>query len=305
MVGGADQPVDGNSHGLGIIGRQDIAEIAGGHAHVDGLALGDGPGLEQVAVSGGVVHDLGQDTSPIDGVGGGQKVPPFRQLRRQSLVGKQRLYPGLRVVEIAHNGAHAHVAPLLGDHLELLDLGHPVLGIKHQNSGLIHVAKALQSGLARVAGGGDQNTHRLFLVVLLQGRGQQMGQDLERHVLKGAGRPVPQLQAVGAVVQLDHRGDVLAGELPAAVGLSRVGGELGGGKSLQKAVHDVHHPLLVRHLLHGLHSGGGQAGQHRRSQQAAVGGQSLGDGLGRAHVQIFISRAQVIHGHLTTLIKLL
>ena len=132
-----------------------------------------------------------------------------------------------------------------------------------------------------------------------------MGQDLQRHILKCAGGPMPQLQAVGILVQFAHWGHILMRELSPAISFGRIAVQLRGGKALQKAVHDIDHPLLVGHVPHGLHCGGGQPGQHCRGQQPAVWSQSLCNSLGGTHAQVFISRAQIVHGYLTTLIKLL
>ena len=37
-------------------------------------------GVDHIAVSGEIVHDLGQQTSPVDGIGGGKEVSPAVQL---------------------------------------------------------------------------------------------------------------------------------------------------------------------------------------------------------------------------------
>ena len=49
-----------------------------------------------------------------------------------------------------------------------------------------------------------------------------------------------------------------------AAELAERGYFLSSANSLQKAVHDIDHPLLVGHVPHGLHRGGGQPGQHCR-----------------------------------------
>ena len=117
LVGGANQPANGDAHGLGIIGRQDIAEIAGRDAHVDLLPLGNGALLQQITVGGSVVHNLRQHPAPVNRVGRGQEIAPLSQLSRQLFVGEKLFHPGLGIVKIAHHRAYTHVSTLLGHHL--------------------------------------------------------------------------------------------------------------------------------------------------------------------------------------------
>ena len=177
-VGGADQLADGHPHLFGIIGRENVAEVAGGHAHIDGIPFLDPALLQQIAVGGDVVDDLRQDTAPVDGVGGGEKEPPPRQGIPQGRIGKEPFHPCLGVVKIAYHGTDAHVVSLLSLHLKLLDIGDAVLGIEHQDTGLIHVLEALQRGFAGVAGGGHQDAHCLLLLIFHQRGGKEMRQHL-------------------------------------------------------------------------------------------------------------------------------
>ena len=118
-----------------------------------------------------------------------------------------------------------------------------------------------------------------------------MGQHLKRHILKCAGRSMPQFKTIRVVIQLNNRRHILVEKLPSTIGLRGIGSQLRSGKALQKAVHNIYHALLVGHFLHCLYGGNGQPRQHRRSEQAAIRRQSLRNRLGRAHAQIFISRA--------------
>ena len=305
LIGGTDEGLNGHPHHFGIIGSENVAEIPRGYADIDLLALLNGALPAQIAVGGDVIDDLRQHTAPVDGVGRGQEIAPFRQLLGQLLVGKQLLDPGLGVVEVAHHGTHTHVAALLGDHLQLLNVRHAVLGIEHQDLSLAHILEALQGSLSGVARGGHQNAHRLLLIVLPQRGGEEMGQHLQGHILEGAGGAVPQLQAVGVVVQTAHRSHLGVRELSTAVGRPGISRQLRAGEALQKPVQHIHRPLLVGHILQGLQGISRQAGQHLGSHQTSVRRQSLGNGLSRSHTQIVVSRAQIIHDCLTTLIKLL
>ena len=304
LIGGADELVDGYAHLLGIVGREDVAEIARGDADVDWLPLLHAARLQKVAVGRDVIDDLGQDAAPVDGVGGGEEVPPAGQGVPEGAVGEEPLHAGLGVVKVAHHGADSHVVPLLGLHLELLDIGDPVLGVEHQDAGPVHVLEALQGGLAGVAGGGHQDADRLLLLVLSQGGREEMGQHLESHVLEGAGGAVPELQAVGLVVQLPDGRHLFDVEFVGTVGPLGKAGELGGREVVQIGPHHEHSPLLVGHIGHGLESVGGELGQHLRRQQSAVQGQALGNGLGRAAFLVLVSCAYILHTSFTTLIKL-
>ena len=170
------------------------------------------------------------------------------------------------------DGADPHVVPLLGLHLEGLNLGHPVLGVKHQDLGAVHVFKALQGGLAGVPGGGHQDAHGLFLLVLHQGGGEQVGQQLQGHVLKGGGGAVPQLQAVGALVQGVEGGHPAVVELVGSVARLGESGELLLGEVLQEQLHHSHGPLAVGLALQLLQESGGNLRQNLRGEQAAVPG---------------------------------
>ena len=49
-VGGTDQLIDRHTHALCIIGGQNVAEVTGGHTDVDGVALLNGTGLQQIGI---------------------------------------------------------------------------------------------------------------------------------------------------------------------------------------------------------------------------------------------------------------
>ena len=90
-------------------------------------------------------------------------------------VGEDALDAVLGVVKVPTDGADSHVGPLLGDHLQLLDLADAVLRVKHQDLGLGHVGEALHGGLAGVSGGGHQDAGGLVLPCLFQAGGEELG----------------------------------------------------------------------------------------------------------------------------------
>ena len=193
-VGGAHQLADGQAHFPGVIGSKNVAEIPGGHHHVHGLAQDALPLPDKLQIGIDVVDDLGQQPAPVDGVGAGEQHAVRFQLFLELGVGENLFHAGLGVVEVALNGADRHVGALLGGHLALLHGADAVPGVKHQDAGARHVLKALQGRLARIPRSGGEDDGLLPAAGFLQGRGEEVGQNLQSHVLKGAGGAVPKLQ---------------------------------------------------------------------------------------------------------------
>lgn len=81
--------------------------------------------------------------------------------------------------------------------------------------------EAVERCLAGITRGSDQNAGGTGLAGLAQGRGEQVRQHLQRHILERAGRTVPQLKQVLALAQLYHRCSICAAELLIGVGLGR------------------------------------------------------------------------------------
>ena len=193
------------------------------------------------------------------------------------------------------DGAHAHVVPLLGLHLQGLDRRDAVLGIKHQDFGPVHILEPLQGGLAGVPGGGHQDAHGFVLLILDQRGREQMGQDLQGHILEGRSGAMPQLQAIGILRQgFQRRHPGIVKLFPRVAGLGK-GRQLLLGEILQKQLHHRHGPLAVGLAPQVLQQGGGELGEDLRGQQAAVPGQALGDGLAGAQANRLISCADILH----------
>ena len=294
-VGGADQLPNRQSHALCVVGRQDVAEVAGGHTEVHLVAHAELPVPDQVAVGGDIVDHLGQDAAPVDGVGGGQEVTPVRQGGPDGLIGENALYTSLGVVEVALHGADAHIGAVLSDHLGLLDLGHAVLGVEYQDLRLRHVGKALHRSLAGVAGSSHQDAYRLGLSGLAEGGGEQLGQHLQGHVLEGAGGAVPQLQAVGGLVHRADRGHGVTVELLRAVGVLRKSGQLLIGVVGQVQAHDLGSPLLVPDIHQALQKSPVDLRDLAGGQQAAVPAQAHLDGLRCVHADGGVPCAVILH----------
>ena len=291
-VGGADELPHGHAHLPGVVAGQDIAEVPGGHTVVDLLPQPDLTGVQEVAVGGDIVDHLGQDAAPV---GGGEEVAAAGQLLPDGAVGEDALDAVLGVVKVASDRRDAHVRPLLCDHLQLLDLADPVFRVEYQDLCLRHVGEPLHSGLAGVAGGGHQDTCRLILPRLFQAGGEQLGQHLQGHVLKGAGGAVPQLQAPGAPPHPAQGRHAWVVELVRAVGILRVLAQLLRGEVIQKLPHDIGRPLLIGHIAEGFQLQRAQAGDLHRRKEAAVAAQAHLDSLGGAQAQGLVSCAQIFH----------
>ena len=115
-------------------------------------------------------------------------------------VGKDFLHAALRVVKVALNRADADVCTLLGSHLQFLHGAYAVNRVKHQNLRIRHITEAFERRFAGVAGSGNQNHYFGILARLRSGNRQQIRQQLQRHILKRAGRTAPKLQNACGIV---------------------------------------------------------------------------------------------------------
>ena len=156
------------------------------------------------------------------------------QLRQNFRVGENLFDAGLGVVKVAPDGADGKVFPLLGSHLPLLHGADAVLRVKDQHPGACHVFKAFQSGLSRVAGGSHQHRDVLPRLRLFCGNRHEMGQKLKGHVLKGAGRAVPQLQKVGLLPYFGNFRNILGVKFFRRVGAFHALGQLFRGEIRQE-----------------------------------------------------------------------
>ena len=109
-VGCTNQLLYRQTHLLCIISSQDIAEVAGGHHHVDEIPEVDLPVRCQGCICGNIVYDLRQEPSPVDGVGTGEHQASLIQLLLDLWIRKNRLDPVLAIVKVALDGAYTHVA---------------------------------------------------------------------------------------------------------------------------------------------------------------------------------------------------
>ena len=122
-----------------------------------------------------------------------------------------------------------------------------------------------------------------------------MGQHLQRHVLKGAGGAVPQLQTVGVLIHSMDWGDGRGIKLIWAVGSGSELRQLLDGEPVQEELHHIDRSGLIGHVLQIHQAAAGQLGHKKRSQQTTVPGQTLGDRLGCRILLRNISSADILH----------
>ena len=238
---------------IGIVAGEDVAEVTGGDGDVDLIAEGDLAQIHHVAVCGHIVDDLRQQATPVDGVRGAEHHVMLVQNRLRIGIGKDLLDRGLSVVEVAADSADIDVVALLRCHLVLLHGGYAVDRVKDDDLGMIDVLKALERRLAGIAGGRDQNDRVLAAACLLQGLGEKMRQNLQRHILEGAGGAVPKLQEIQlSAVEIDRRdrSGILRAELLDGIGAVDAVGDLLLGEIGQVLCDNTFCPVLIGHREH-------------------------------------------------------
>ncbi len=205
-------------------------------------------------------------------------------------IGEQRLYAGLRIVEIAPQRAYANIGALLRHHLEALHLADALAGIEHQDLRIRYIPEPLQRRLAGIAGGGHQNDDLFAGRRLLHRRAHEMRQNLQRHVLEGAGGTVPQLQHMHPVAKGMQRSDGRGVELSAVCAVG-AGGDFLSGKVRQKQRQDPLRPLGIGQGQQFLQERRIHGGQLRRHEQAALRRDASGDGLRGRYTDLMVSGA--------------
>ena len=290
LVGGADQPAHRQAHALGVVAGQDVAEVAGGNAEVHRLAPGHGAGLRQAEVGIEIIDDLRHQAAPVDGVGAGEPDAPRFQLRRHIRVGKDALDAGLGIVKVAVHREHRHVIPLLGGHLQALDLAGASIGVEHRDLDALQPRIAGQSRLAGIAGGRHQDAGGLGAVQVPFALHQQLGHQLQGVILKGAGGAVPQFQRVEAAADLFHMARLAAKGVAVGVG----GGSLQKGRIIvrQKTAHHFGGQFGVRKAAPGIQI---RLGEGRRHIQAAVRRKAAYNGFSRRNAGAAAACALILH----------
>mmetsp|Transcript_89112 Transcript_89112/g.279133 ORF Transcript_89112/g.279133 Transcript_89112/m.279133 type:complete len:229 (+) Transcript_89112:836-1522(+) len=180
-----DQVLDGQTHALGIVAGQNVAEVARRDAEADGaVAL-----REQLVVGVEVVGDLEHDPRPVDRVHGSQAV-----LLLEVQVPEEPFHNVLAIVKGALHCDAMNVGVQNTGHLLLLDLRHAPLGEENEAFDVLLAAHAVDGRAAGVAAGRPQDSQAPG--VALEEVLVEVAERLQCNVLEGKGRPVEQLHDV-------------------------------------------------------------------------------------------------------------
>ena len=157
-----------------------------------------------------------------------------------------------------------------GDHLQPLDIADSVQGIENRAAGAGDIAESLQSRLARIPTGGDQNGDLPVLPVLPGAELRQMGKKLERHILEGQRRAMEELQHPGLIIQpLQGRDGRIVKPVRTIGGIHRIL-NFREGKILQKQLQDLQRAPLIGHLPERGDLLRGDLGKHDGHKKPAV-----------------------------------
>ena len=213
FIGRADEFSDGQPHALGVIRREDVAEIARGNGEVDLFAHLRLPGRDEVEIRRKIIGDLRGEPSEIDGVCGREDVSPLFEFFRVLFAREDGLDRRLADVEIAADGNDVDVFPFLRRHLQFLHLADAVARVKDHDLDALGVFKTFERGFARIAAGSDEDEHLSFDPAQVAALAQQIRQQRKRHILERTGGTVEQFEHVQPRVDLDERRGVPALEL--------------------------------------------------------------------------------------------
>ena len=233
LVGGDHQLADGQAHLFGQVTGKDVAEVTGGHGerHTPVRSAQRQGRLE-------VVHDLGHDPGPVDGV-------HRRQLglaTQEALVAKAFLDHALAVVEVALHGDVVNVVTGHGGHLPALHFRDALVRVQDKDVHVLAPAAALDGGRTGITGGGTHDHH--VLLTLFQHVVQQAAEQLQGEILERQRGATEQLHHPFIGVQLHQRGHRLVGEH--AVGVFQHCPEIIFGNSLfHERVHHVKRQIGV------------------------------------------------------------
>lgn len=211
------------------------------------------------------------------------------------LIGEDALYRTLCIVKVAADGYNLDVPAFLRYHLQLLHRRYAVHRIVHHDLGARYIVEAVERCLAGITRGSDQNAGGTGLAGLAQGRGEQVRQHLQRHILERAGRAVPQLQDVHPFPELMQRRDRLAAEPFGRIGARRTVGDLLRGKVAQKQRENPFGALRIRQRRQRRDILPGKLRKALRHKQAAFFRKAADNRLRRRHLYGIVAGAVILH----------
>ena len=200
----ADKPPHRQPQPLGHPARQNVAEVPRRHHIVHLVAGRDPPFTEQLGIGDEIIAQLRRETTDVDRVRARERDPAAKKLFVAGERGKGLLHARLAVVKVAAHGTDRDVFALLRDHLGALDRADAAVGIKDEDARTGNVVKALEGGLAGVAGGRRQHDALASLAALRARRGDELRQHRKRHVLERGCRAAEELQHI-VLSDLDKR----------------------------------------------------------------------------------------------------
>ena len=262
----------------------DVAKVAAGHAKTDALVVAFGSA--QIACD--VVHDLGDDASPVDAVYGADAVALF-----EFGIVLHGFDDVLAVVKHTVHGDVDDVFVLQAIHLGALEGGHFAIGREHEHVDAAFAAQGVFGGGACVAAGCAEDVERLvfFGEHVFEG----VAQELHRHVFEREGGAVGQGLDFDAVFERAHGGDFCATECVAGVGAvddaaQVVFGDVGGEQADDfKGEFGVAEGAPMGELL------GGDLGVLCGEHKTAVGGEPHKQGLAECFGGGVAAGADVVH----------
>ena len=137
-----------HAHLFGDVPRADVAKIAAWHAEANALVVA----FAGAQVACDVVHDLGDDASPVDAVYGADLV-----LRFECGIVLHGFDDVLAVVKHTAHGDVDDVFVLQAIHLGALEVGHFAIGREHEDVDAAFAAQGVFGGGACVAAGCAEN----------------------------------------------------------------------------------------------------------------------------------------------------
>ncbi|CDE92654.1 unknown [Acidaminococcus sp. CAG:542] len=281
-VGGADELVHRQPHQFGIEPGQDVPKIPGGHGEVHRCAVFDPAAVHRIRIGAEIVHDLGHQPSPVDGVGRREGTAVGLEFFCQRPAAEQDLYPGLGVIEVPFHRHRMDIGPFLGHHLELLDVADPFLGIEYDDFRFRHIGKPGHGRFPRIPGSSHQDHQFLLFPGLLDRLGQEQGQDLQGHVFKRTSRAMPQFQYVQVVFQQVQR----SREIPEpflAVGRFHTVSQFLFTVVCQEPGQHRQCPGTVGCFPHGIDFRHADGRKFLGHEQSPVSSQAIGNGVSGAH----------------------
>ena len=186
-----------------------ITKVAGRHAERDLLVVA----FRHLQVAGNVVHNLREQTSPVNGVDRTNRVLGFK--RRVPVDFLDHI---LAVIKHAIERDVENVRVIQTKHLRLLERRHAPRRGEHEHADAVTATHGVLRRRARITGGGAQDVD--LLAAAAQLKLEQLAEQLHRHVLKRRGRTLRQVGDVELVIlQARHRHDLLVGKLAALGGV--------------------------------------------------------------------------------------